>query len=241
MHGKRGKNLPKSVREARIAAGPPIEVDPIVRARGFAPKQKRGPLNRTTVLSIFSIQINTQYRPYNLYEQEHLVERLKLTLNKVFKEDFMATFGEWAHSNWAGVSADEMVNNIEKAKYFYNVETGTPNSKGHRVHAHSSLWISHRDNISLEPANLMKRLTQTWDSLEDEAPHSEVAHLFHNGPERKWNIQMRFVRPDALTHEWWYMNKNLQNAARHMADLARLRGEGTFEEILESVHSQGHL
>jgi hypothetical protein len=134
-----------------------------------------------------------------------------------------------------------MVNNIEKAKYFYNVETGTPNTKGHRVHAHSTLWISHRDNISLEPANLMKLLTQTWDSMEDEAPHPHVAHLFKNGPNRKWNIQMRFVRPDALTHEWWYMNKNLQGIARHQADLARARGDGSFDDILASVHSQGHL
>jgi hypothetical protein len=87
----------------------------------------------------------------------------------------------------------------------------------------------------------MKLLTQTWDALEDEAPHPQVAHLFKNGPNRKWNIQMKFIRPDALTHEWWYANKNLQGIAQRLADMARAGGEGSFEALLETVHSQGQL
>jgi hypothetical protein len=238
VHGARGQPLPAAVRAARIAAGPPLLMDPVARVGG---KRKRGPDHRTSVLSIFSIQINTQYKPYNRFEQDHLTSRLRLALEKVFREgEFLATFGEWAHSNWAGVSPDQMVNNIEKAKYFYSVETGSPGTKGQRVHAHSQLWISHYDNISLEVAPFMKLLTRTWDALALEADHPEQAPLFMNGPNRKWNIQMHFIRPDKLSHEWWYMNKNLTGIEQHLQRMSSTKGV-SFGESLEMAHSQGEL
>lgn len=237
MHGARGRNMPRAVRAARIAGGPPLVVDPVVLL-GTSKRNKRGPHNRTTVLSIFSIQINTQYRPYNGYEQAHLTSRLKLVLEKVFNEgEFKATFGEWANSNWPGVSKDEMVDNITKAKYFYAIENGTPGTKGHRCHAHSQLWISHQDNISLEVLPFMKLLTRTWDAMADDADHPEMAPLFMNGPNRKWNIQMHFIRPDKLSHEYWYMNKNLAGLGEHLAANAG----GDFAGTLETAHSQGQL
>jgi hypothetical protein len=224
-HGERGNPLTIAERRRRIAAGPPIVVDPSAAALGSGPKEPRSAANPTVVLSRFNIQVNTQWKPYNLYEQEHLVDRLNKTLEHVFKkENFKQFFPEYARVNWPEHRDGEIVNHVEGARFFYATESGTPGSKGNRVHAHCQLWVSHRSNFLIEIEPLNKLLTEQWD-LMTSVMHPELCDTFMNKGKRKFNVRARFSPIDNQTHQWFYMNKNIRDLQRHLEHMARLNGE----------------
>lgn len=210
---RRGRNnrVLMAERLARIRAGPPVRVEPSALAR----RERRSVDNPTIVLSAFSIQVNTLWRPLNLYEQQHLEQRLRQTLlNVMGAPNNIQNFLQYHWPQHRGRLAPGDL--LESARFFYAVETGNPQSTGFRVHAHTQLWFSHRSNIGIDVPMLNLLLTDEWDRLSD---GSDLAQLFMNrvrnadgtiNPERRnFNVFARFIRVSDETWTWFYQHKNL--------------------------------
>lgn len=220
-HGERGTMVSREERARRMAAGPPIAVERSVRQKGAA----RGPDNATLVLSRFTILVNTQWRPFNQLEEQHLRDRLAKTLETVFgKNNFKDYIDDFAQINWPEHRGD-LASHVEGARFYYGVETGDTTSRGGRVHAHCMLFVAHRSNFLIDIEGLNKLLTQTWDNTRDAVYGEQYNDMFMNRGVRKFNVRAAFSPVDQQTHQWFYMNKNIRDLQRHLEHLAEMNGE----------------
>ena len=171
--------------------------------------------------------INTNWRAQTNYEEEFLRLKLDQTLKAVIHPDML---NAWMNNTWP--EDEGKLQHIDDGGYtlslqeHHEIETGTPGSRGNRVHAHVMLYILHISNMWPNNQLLKRVLAETWDALLDDPygddqvlgrdPENSTAiwehQLFRNQRPgqalRQWNVEVKYIPSNRETFEWAYTLKN---------------------------------
>lgn len=239
---RKGVATAQEIRE-REGAGPPVIPD---KTTLQGPKKKWTIENAATavvpMLSVYKVQMNTQWKVRNAYEQAYVDKYLRETIEETFKVENLHNYINWGTTaDWEGAHKNRLRDEnqggvISGMRIIYNTEYGGgPAAKDNiRAHAHGLLYISHRSNFWVSGIKLQSYMPHVWDQLAQDDPERPMhKQLFTNGPDRLWNVRVKFIRPNEETYAYFYANKNVRDLNQQIVR-QRLDSAETLDEDFDS-------